>query len=74
MPKLSELPLVKVTLRIYAGDKEILDELYPNKRHNLIIRELIHQHIKKVRFVANAKATPRVDEPILDLDAINTGE
>lgn len=70
MPKLSELPLVKVTVRIFTGDKEILDELYPNQGHNIIIRELVHQHIKKVRFVANAKAAPPPNEPILDLDAL----
>ena len=68
MPKLSEQPLVKVTLRLYDGDKEILDELYPEKRHNLIIRELVHMHIRKVKFIAASKQKAPTDNTIIDLD------
>ena len=61
MSKLENTELIKVTIRLYVGDKERLDELYPEQRHNFIIRELIHKHIKKIEYVAahrNAQGIP----------------
>jgi hypothetical protein len=45
MPK-REGDLEKISIRIFRGDKERLDEEYPALGHNKVIRHIIRRHIK----------------------------
>lgn len=47
MGRLSK-PLEMVSVRIYAGDKERLQKMYPSVPHNRAIREIVHKHLNRV--------------------------
>lgn len=49
MPKKSDLPLEFVGLRLVAGDKATLQEFYPTIGYNAAVRQIVHNHTKKLR-------------------------
>lgn len=46
MPKLAGVDLEKVTLRLFRGDKDRLQELYPTLGYNSAARQIIKNHIR----------------------------
>ncbi len=38
--------MIKVSLRLYAGDKEKLQSFYPRLGYNAAIRELVRRHTR----------------------------
>ena len=48
MPRRKE-DLEKITIRLHSGDKEELEEYYPQLGHNKVIRSLVRSHIKQLR-------------------------
>ncbi len=65
MAKKNDHKLVKITIRIFEGDKEELDEFYPLIGHNRAMREVIHKHIKLLKEKQSQRST--VDESGIDL-------
>lgn len=51
MPKNVELE--KVTLRLRKGDKEFIDMLYPNGKHNKVIRAIVSNFVNEKREALN---------------------
>lgn len=62
-----DFPLQKVTLNLYEGEFDRLQELAPELGASHIVRELVHAHILRVESV---KAKP----PRVDLDLSTLGE
>jgi len=58
MPQKNNEDLVKVTIRLYDGDKEELDEFYPSLGHNRVIRDLVRKHIRLLRERISHRAEP----------------
>lgn len=54
MPK-SNLPLEKVTLRLFLGDSERMNQYYTQSGYNKAIRTLVHKHLKILDEKVNAK-------------------
>jgi len=52
--------LEKVTLRLFAGDKERIDELFPTMGHNKAIRLIVRKFIKEQQEARN-KAAGKVE-------------
>lgn len=46
--KKAERPLSKVTINLFEGDMEKLQDLYPDVGASAIIRRLIEQYLKQV--------------------------
>ena len=42
----STKPLRKVTVRLYEGDIERINALYPDMGHNKFVRELVHAKLR----------------------------
>jgi hypothetical protein len=49
--------LVKVTIRLYEGQAEFLDEVYPTSGYNKVIRALISKHQQHVEAAGNKAST-----------------
>ena len=41
--------LEKKTVRLFEGDTAFIDEMYPRAGHNIIIRNLVHRFVKRLR-------------------------
>lgn len=41
--------LEKKSLRLFQGDAAFIDECYPRAGHNIIIRSIVHNFVKKLR-------------------------
>lgn len=65
MPRTSE-NLEKVTIRLYDGDFARLKDFYPKANPNLIIRTLVHRHIKTLEERENASS--QVNLPDISID------
>lgn len=46
MPKLAGVDLEKVTLRLFRGDKDRLQEKYPTLGYNSAARQIIKNHLR----------------------------
>ena len=58
-----ERPTEKVTIRLFVGDKEELQKLFPHVGYNKPIRHLIHNFIRRVGEKAMRKQ-PKADQQI----------
>lgn len=47
MAKRDPRPLEKVAVRLFMGDKDELQRLYPKAGYNMAIREIVHQHVRQ---------------------------
>ncbi len=47
-----------VTLRLYKGDKEILNEFYPRAGYNRVVRILVRKHIRALQEKLSRKLPP----------------
>lgn len=50
--------LEKKSLRLFAGDTEIIDEYFPRAGHSVIIRLLVKDFVKKLEANMNQKELP----------------
>ena len=73
MGKASDIPLEKISIRLYEGDKDAINALYPVQGHNAVIRKLVNDHIKQVKYVVNEKAKANLDYELEDL-ALTQGD
>jgi hypothetical protein len=61
--------LEKVTIRIFAGDREALEDLYPNADYNKVIRTLVRKHIRLLQEQANKLGSMAADSlPEINLE------
>lgn len=62
----SEIPLEKITLKLFKGDAEEMRKLYPTVGASGIIRELVRSHIRRVHEEAqkNSPVVPGVNVEI----------
>lgn len=58
--KREKTPLHKVTLNLYEGDFEELQNLHPELGGGKVIRELVHAHVIKVRAKLDASMPPEL--------------
>lgn len=58
--------LEKVTIRLNTGDKDELDEFYPQLGYTRVVRSLVSAHIKMLR--ARAQAKVEASSPSLDVE------
>jgi hypothetical protein len=42
-------PTVKVTLRLFDGDKDELSTMFPSIGYNAVVRQLVHNFVKGVK-------------------------
>lgn len=58
MPKKSSLPLEMVSIRLYRGDRAVLQDFYAaDIGYNIAIREIVHRHCRKLLEI-EARAMP----------------
>lgn len=62
MPIKNERPLRKLAVRIYEGDIEELTRFYPTTPYNVVIREIITQHVRALQ--EQETRNPEVDHAI----------
>jgi len=61
--------MIKVSLRLYAGDKERLQAFYPRLGYNAAVRELVRRHVKALE--ARLEEQRELSTPIpVDLEAL----
>ena len=60
-----DIPLVITTIRIFKGDLQELQRLYPRSGASKIIRNLIRNHLKKVK--------ERAQERIANMEELTHG-
>lgn len=63
-------PLVKITVRVYEDDMDLIRMAYARRGYNNIIRALVARHARKLRNAANAGATAP-DSEKLTLEELN---
>lgn len=66
--KKERFDLKKVTVKLFEGDFEAMQDLYPKSGANKIIREMIHRHIAVCKELAqkNQGALAQLDIDISD--------
>ncbi len=62
--------MIKVSLRLYAGDKERLQTFYPRLGYNAAVRELVRRHIKALEAKLEAENSPAALPISVDLEAL----
>lgn len=62
MTKKSVIPLKKVTVNLYAGDLERLEELFPLLDKSSALREVLRGFIKRIEEEAASKPNLRTQE------------
>ena len=63
--------LVKKGLRLFEGDSEVIDEFFPKAGHNVIVRLLVRDFVKKLQANFNQKELPNA---IRELTIEGSGE
>lgn len=41
-------PIIRVSLNLFEGDREILQRFYPKMKWSVALRQLVHNHCKKL--------------------------
>ena len=59
--KKDSIPMEKVTIRLYKGDKETLNELLPNLGYNQVIRTLVRNLITKLEAQGNSNPAKNIE-------------
>ncbi len=72
MSKVDRLPLTKVTLNLFKGDKEILERFYPSLGWSVAARRIINKFSKQL-LERESQEIVTSDEP-LDIDVPNIEE
>ena len=55
MAEAEQRPFKRITIRIFKSDLEALQQLYPTAGYNIVIRQLVARHIKKVEDLSERK-------------------
>lgn len=58
--------VIRITIRLFEGDKEELNKFYPAKGYNWCIRHLVRRHIKALKEKENRKTLQTGDEIMLE--------
>lgn len=64
--------LEKVTVRLFRGDKDEIDAMFPNLGHNRVIRQLVRNLLKGIK--ERAQKTQGNLEIQIDVDQLMTEE
>lgn len=68
MPKKSSIPLEMVSIRLYRGDRTVLQDFYgADIGYNIAVREIVHRHCRKLLEIeARSMPTPALGEAVDD--------
>jgi hypothetical protein len=64
VPKNPKEDLEVVTLRLYQGDKDRLDEYYPQLGYNKIVRLIVRNHLQRLDKKVERALSPSKINPI----------
>jgi hypothetical protein len=63
-------PLVKITVRVYQDDMDLLRMAYQHRGYNEVVRALVARHARRLKNAASV-ATPTPDAEKLTLEDLN---